>query len=290
VRQVHLAEQDRVATAPAEEGPQLLEVVVRVPRHVVGLGVDVGDQERHRVDPEARQPDLQPEADALGDLVAHRRVGEVEVGLVAVEVVEVPLAGLLVVGPDAVLLVREDDLVLGVRRGVGAPNVVVAVGVVLAAARLQEPRVLVGRVVDDQVRDDADAAVARRSHQLDEVAVGPQPGVDAERVGHVVAVVPAGGRVERHQPQAGDAELGQVVDLVGQPGEVPDPVAVGVVERLDVDAVDHCVLPPEVSGADVAGVGAESGHHRSVSRAPVDLTSPRQRGSGPRAGGRATSR
>ena len=53
-------------------------------------------EERHRVDTEATEPELHPESDDLGDLVAHLRIGEVEVGLVAVEVVQVVLLGLLV--------------------------------------------------------------------------------------------------------------------------------------------------------------------------------------------------
>ena len=193
-------------------------------------------------------PTCSQKPDGLGDLVAHRRVREVEVRLVGVEVVEVPLAGRVVLGPDAVLLVGEDDLVRGVGRRVGPPDVVVPVAVGRAASRRLEPRVLVGGVVDDQVGDHADAAVARGPDQLDEVAVGAEPGVDAEEVGDVVPVVPVGRRVERHQPQAGDPELGEVVDAAGQPGEVADPVAVGVLERLDVDAVDHRVLPPHVAG------------------------------------------
>ena len=66
-------------------------------------------EERDAVDPEAVEPELEPEADHAQDLVDHRRVGEVEVGLVLVEVVEVPLAGAGVGLPDRVLLVGEDD-------------------------------------------------------------------------------------------------------------------------------------------------------------------------------------
>ena len=92
-------------------------------------GVDAGglDDERHGVDPEAGDAELEPVAHRLEDLVAHQRVGDVEVGLGPVEAVEVPLTGLLVVLPEAVLLVREDHLLRGVRRFVVAPDVPVAV-------------------------------------------------------------------------------------------------------------------------------------------------------------------
>src|ERR1700722_20668272 len=46
------------------------------------------------------------------------------------------------------------------------------------------------------------------------------------------------------QPQAVDAEPGQVVQSAGEPGEITDTVAVGVLERLDVQAVDDCLLIP----------------------------------------------
>jgi hypothetical protein len=51
----------------------------------------------------------------------------------------------------------------------------------------------------------------------------PELGVDAVEVGDVVAVVAVRGRVEGHQPQAGDPELGEVVDAFGQSDEVPVP-------------------------------------------------------------------
>ena len=107
---------------------------------------------------------------------------------------------------------------------------------------------LVGGVVGDQVDDHPQAAVVGGAHELDEVAQGAQPGIDPEVVADVVAVVEVGRGVERHQPQAGDAQAGQVVDLVGQAGEVAAAVAVAVHERLDVQAVEDRVLPPQVGG------------------------------------------
>src|SRR5919108_744200 len=60
--------------------------------------------------------------------------------------------------------------------------------------------------------------------------------------------VPVGRGLERHQPDAADPDAGQVVEALGQAPEVPDPVAVPIEERLDVEAVDHRVLPPQVRG------------------------------------------
>ena len=204
-------------------------------------------QERDPVDPEAVEAELEPEADDAHDLVDHLGIGEVEVGLVLVEVVEVPLARPVVELPDRVLLVREDDELRGVRRRGVAPDVVVPVAVRGAPPRRLEPRVPVGGVVDDQVGDHVDAAVVGRTDHLDQLAVVAQAGVDAVEVRDVVAVVTVRARVERHQPQAGDPELGEVVDALGEPAEIAHPVPVGVVEGLDVEAVDDRALPPQVA-------------------------------------------
>src|SRR5689334_18949029 len=69
-------------------------------------------------------------------------------------------------------------------------------------------------------------------------------------VGDVVAAVAARGGMDRVQPQAVDAEPGQVVQPAGQPGEVTGAVAVGVLERLRVQAVDDRLLVPALSHVD----------------------------------------
>ena len=84
----------------------------------------------------------------------------------------------------------------------------------------------IGRVVDDEIDDDAHAELLGVVHELDEVAERAVLRVDAVVVGDVVAVVAVGRRVERQQPEAGDAEAGEVVEPPRQPVEVADAVAV----------------------------------------------------------------
>ncbi len=81
-------------------------------------------------------------------------------------------------------------------------------------------------VVDDQIDDDAHAELFGVVHELDEVAERSVLRVDAVVVGDVVAVVAIGRGIERLQPDAGDAEAGQVVEPPRQPVEVADAVAV----------------------------------------------------------------
>ena len=165
-----------------------------------------------------------------------------------VEVVQVPLVGLGVELPDAVLLVGEDDVLRARLRFGRAPHVVVAVRIVRAAACGLEPRVRVRRVVHDEVDDHPDAVGSGRADEFDEVAERPEAGVDTVEVRDVVAVVLAGGGVEGHEPQARHAEVGEVLDAVRHAADVAGAVAVRVVKGLDVGAVEHGVLPPEVAG------------------------------------------
>ena len=130
--------------------------------------------------------------------------------------------------------------VVGVR-----PDVPVGARVVLARARLLEPRVVGRRVVHDEVGDDAHAALVRLLDERLEVVDVPVVGVDAEEVGDVVAAVAERRLVHRQEPDAVDAEPLQVVELLDQPAEVAGAVVVAVVEAADVDLVEHRRLEPE---------------------------------------------
>ena len=235
-----------VAAPAAEVGAQVRQQLVRILDRPLRKPGRL-DQEGHGVHPEAGQALLRPEARDLGDLVPHLRVGDVEVGLLGVEAVQIPLARLLVVRPVRVLLVGEDDVARLLLRLVVAPDVEVAIGRVARGPRLLEPRVADRRVVDDQVGDDPDAAVLRGAHHLGEVAERAELRVHGVEVDDVVAVVALGRGVERHEPDAGDADPREVVDALDEPRQVAAAVAVAVEERLDVEAVDDPVLPPEVA-------------------------------------------
>ena len=128
------------------------------------------EQERHGVDAEAGQALGEPVADDLGDLVADGRVGDVEVGLVGVEAVQVPLPGLGVVGPVGVLAVGEHH-VAGLLRAASRRPRRRSRGTARTRSRpAWNHGCSVRGVVHDEVGDHADAAVGGRADQLDEVA------------------------------------------------------------------------------------------------------------------------
>jgi hypothetical protein len=63
-------------------------------------------------------------------------------------------------------------------------------------------------------------------------------------VGHVVAEVGHGGAVEGREPQRVDAEPDEMVEVLGDAGEVADAISARVRERARVDLVDDGGLPP----------------------------------------------
>ena len=92
-------------------------------------------------------------------------------------------------------------------------------------------------------------ARVRRVEEPLEVVERAVDRVDRRVVRDVVPVVAQRRRVERQQPEAGDAEILQIGQLLREAGEVADAVAVAVVEGADVGLVDDRVLVPERIGS-----------------------------------------
>ncbi len=147
------------------------------------------EEVRDGVEPEAVDPEVEPEAQHLEHHLLHLGVVEVEVGLVMEEAVPVVLAAHRVERPVRRLAVDEDDprvrvAVVGVR-----PDVPVALRALRIGARLLEPRMVRRCVVHDEVGDDAHAALVGLRDELAEVLDRPVVGMDREEVRDVVAAV-----------------------------------------------------------------------------------------------------
>ena len=207
-------------------------------------GCHLLDDEGCGIDPEAGGTQLQPEAHHLGHLGAYGGIGPVEVGLKVIEAMEVPRLRLLVEGPGLGLLAREDRALMPIRRLLCTPDVPVAIRRIRAASGRDKPRMLVRGVVDDQIEDDPNAALPRRSGQVREVTEAAQCRVDAVVVADVVATVAPGTGMDRIQPQARDSQSGQVVKATDQSPQVASTVTVRVLERRHVEAVDNGLLIP----------------------------------------------
>ncbi len=205
------------------------------------------DQVGNRVEPQGVHPHVEPEPHDPDHFLHHLRVVEIEIRLVGEEPVPVVGLGLGIPGPVGLLGVGEDDAGAGVLVVRVAPDVEVPLRASPAGAlaRRLEPGMLVGGVVDDQLDQHLHAALVRRVEERAEVVQGAVARVDADVVGDVVAVVAQRRGEERQQPEAGDAQVLQVVELLDQPAKVADAVVVGVVEGADVDLVDDRVLVPQ---------------------------------------------
>ena len=105
---------------------------------------------------------------------------------------------------------------------------------------------LVRGVVDHELGDDAELAPLGFLHEAAEIRERAEIRIDLTIIGDVVAVVAPGRGIERKQPQRGDAEVLQIVELLGQSFEIADPVVVAVGEGLDVQLIDDGVLVPEL--------------------------------------------
>ena len=276
---VRLGEQEPIAVALVDVGPELAEEVVRRGEVLAVralLLVQVGD----RVEAEAVQPEVEPEVDDREHLLADARVLVVEVRLVAEEAVPVVRVGDRVPRPVGRLGVGEDDpgVAVPVRRV--APHVVLAPGTAgRRSPRPLEPGVLVGGVVQHELADHAQAASVGLGEERAHVSQRPVVGVDRRVVGDVVAVVASRRREEREQPQRRDAELDEVVELLGEAPEVADPVAVAVPERPHVDLVDDGVLVPIGRRGRALIAGASGAWHPP--RVPALATVPGRRHAGP---------
>src|SRR5471030_849618 len=97
---------------------------------------------------------------------------------------------------------------------------------------------LIGGVVDDQLGDDAKPSTVSVPQKIAEVVHGAVTRIHGRVVGDVVAVVPQRRRIEGKQPDRGDAEVLEVVELLSQAAEVADLVGVAVVERPDMGLIN----------------------------------------------------
>jgi hypothetical protein len=104
---------------------------------------------------------------------------------------------------------------------------------------------LIRGMVDHELGDDPQATPVGLPEEALEVVERAAVRMDAGVVRDVVAVVAERRRAEGEQPERRDPEVLQVVEASGEPAEVPDAVAVAVLERTNPQLVEDRVLVPE---------------------------------------------
>ena len=187
---------------------------------------------------------VQPEAGDLKQGVLDCRIVQVELRLLRQEVVHVILAASGVPGPGRT---GEDGLPVVGRRSIGTrvrPDIPVRSVPVAGLATVVEPRVLVRCVRKNQIGDDLEAEGVGARDQAIEIGQGPEHGIDVAIVCHVVAEVLHGRGEEWAKPDGVDAERGDIVEVPGNAGQIPDAVAVRIGEAARIDLIDNRPAPP----------------------------------------------
>jgi hypothetical protein len=104
--------------------------------------------------------------------------------------------------------------------------------------------VLIRGVIENELRDDPQPAAVRLVEEELEVGESADVRVHVGVFGDVVAVVASRRGIERQEPDGGDAEVLEVIELAGEAAQIADPVVVAVEVRTRSDLVDDRVLVP----------------------------------------------
>src|SRR5437868_8958570 len=100
-------------------------------------------------------------------------------------------------------------------------------------------------MVEDQFRDNAQATFMGGAQESLEIVQRAAFGMHAGIVRDVVTVVAHRRRIEREQPDGGDAEIAQIIELARQAGKIPYPVTIAVIERAYAQLVKDRILVPQ---------------------------------------------
>src|SRR6266513_5585905 len=100
-------------------------------------------------------------------------------------------------------------------------------------------------VINDQLRDDAQPALMRGVEERAKIVECSVVRINIVIIGDVVAVIAQRRWIKGQEPDGGDAELLEIIELLDQSTEVADAVAIAVMEGLDVQLVNDRVFVPK---------------------------------------------
>ena len=105
---------------------------------------------------------------------------------------------------------------------------------------------LVGSVVDDEIEDDADAALLALGDEAIEIRERAVHGIDVFVVGDVVAEIDLRRRKARRDPDGVDPERVQIIELRSDPVQIANAVVVAVGEAARIEFIEDRGLPPRL--------------------------------------------
>jgi hypothetical protein len=114
------------------------------------------------------------------------------------------------------------------------PDIPVAL-VVEVVFRVEKQRILVGAVVDDVIHDDAYAPGVGLTQKLTKIGLAAVIGFQLAIVGDRIAVVVILALVDGHQPDPLYAQALEVIEPGGEPLEIADAIAVGILVAAHID-------------------------------------------------------
>ena len=236
----------RVALAVALDleiiGARADATILRCGRIVAQLRV--GHRMVDRIDAEAVDAAVEPEADNIQHSRLHLSIVQVDLRLLLQEIVHIILAAPRVPGPGRA---AEHRLPVVGRRAVGlgiGPDIPVGMVVLAAGAAFDEPGMFVGGVGPDLIDDDAQAEVMGAGDQRVEIGERAEDRIDIAIIRHVIAEVAHRALEEGREPDGVDAERGDIGKMGGDAGQIADAVAIGVGEAARIDLVDGGAAPP----------------------------------------------
>lgn len=102
-------------------------------------------------------------------------------------------------------------------------------------------------MIDHEIDDHSDPALASGMSELDEVSERPISRVDPVVVGNVVTVIEARRALEGHQPNGRHSEPMQVIEPAHQAAEITDAIGIRIHVGRDGKAIDDRILVPKIA-------------------------------------------
>jgi hypothetical protein len=215
-------------------------------REVLATGAFPFDKIGHGVEPEPIHTKIEPEIQHLEGRGFHLRIVVVQIGLMEEEAMPEIGFGHWIVGPIAYFIILEDDSRLAVFSRVVGPYIVIAPGISGSrAARFLKPDMLIAGVIEHQLGDHAQPNLMRGVQKLFEIIQGPVGRIYGEIVGYIISIVPERRRIERQEPDRGNAKIFEIIQLAQQTLKISDAVIVGIAKGFDVQLIDDGFLEPE---------------------------------------------
>src|SRR6266550_2679074 len=103
-------------------------------------------------------------------------------------------------------------------------------------------------MINDQLCDDAQPALMRGVEERAKIVECSIVWINVVIIGDVVAVVAQRRWIKGQEPDGGNAELLEIIELLDQAAKIADAVAIAVMEGLDVQLVNDRVFVPKRIG------------------------------------------